>query len=219
MGRPCDTSRSAEPDDAGLLRSVGAGSEPAFRTLFDRWSPRLGRFLFRVAGSRETGEDLLQEAFVRIVHAAPRFEPRGSVGAWMYRICANLAYSHWRRQRARAAAIPCKPLVLESLPATSAEAPDRMRLSRAFSEDVGRALERLSRNHRVVFLLKAQQGLTYAEIGEILQCPEGTAKSRFHYAVRHLRAALQEWRPRGVADSSAAPREHPGRARPREVQP
>jgi RNA polymerase sigma-70 factor (ECF subfamily) len=208
-----------EPDDAELLRGVAAGDERAFRLLFDRWSPRLGRFLTRIAGSREQGEDLLQEAFVRIVRAAPRFEPRGSVGAWMYRICANLAYSHWRRQRTRGPALTAEPGYLENLPAAREDQPGRRRLARAFVGDVARALEGLSRNHRIVFLLKVQEELTYAQIGEVMRCPEGTAKSRFHYAVRHLRAALREWRPRaGRPALDAAPLEQ-RETRPWEVPP
>ncbi|MBD3163099.1 MAG: hypothetical protein GF328_13435, partial [Candidatus Latescibacteria bacterium] len=86
------------PDDLALLRGIADGCEESFRLLFRRWGPRLGRFLERAGGSRETGEDLLQEAFVRVIRAAGSFEPRGSVGAWLHRICANLAYSHWRRE-------------------------------------------------------------------------------------------------------------------------
>jgi RNA polymerase sigma-70 factor (ECF subfamily) len=185
---------SESPPDLELIRGTGAGSEECFRLLFRRWSPRLGRFLIQATGSREAGEDLLQEAFLRILRAAPRFSPRGKVSSWMYRICANLAYSHWRRIRSSPFAYAGFPEGFAETMSTRAEdAPDRERDRNAFVDDAQAALRRLPENQRMVFLLKVEQGLRYEEIASILQCPLGTAKSRFHHAVRKLRESLSEW--------------------------
>lgn len=194
--------RESEPDDLALLRGVAAGDEASFRLLFRRWAPRLGRFLRGAAGSREAGEDLLQETFLRILKAAPAFEQRGSVAGWFYRIASNLAYSHWRKERARpASADPEEKLALLAAPVSSD--PARAREAGALRTSVSRALERMPANHRVVFLLKIDQGLTYERIAEIMQCPIGTAKSRFHFAVRRLRADLEDYAERGAADGGS----------------
>jgi RNA polymerase sigma factor (sigma-70 family) len=182
-----------EPVDLELIRGVAAGSEECFRLFFDRWSGRLGRFLTRATGSRQTGEDLLQEAFLRVLSAAPRFEPRGEVSAWIYRICANLAYSHWRTERR-------SPLHavddVESVPEAASparEGPDALCLRSRFASEAHAMVDRLPANQRIVFLMKVDQALTYEEIAVVLRCPVGTVKSRFHHAVRRLRAGLREW--------------------------
>ncbi len=183
----------AGPSDLDLIQGVAAGSEASFRMLFRRWSPRLGSYLRQATGSREVAEDLLQEAFLRILRAAPGFEPRGKVSSWMYRICTNLVYSYWRR-RQRSPIRAFEPRGREpqiTVPAT--DRPDGRHLRGAFSGELRSALEHLTPNHRTVFLLKVERGLTYQEIAGILRCPEGTAKSRFHHAVRQLRAELREW--------------------------
>ncbi len=180
-----------EPSDAELLRDIAGGCEHAFVLLFRRWSPMLGRFLARATGSPDTADDLLQEAFLRVLRSAGGFEPRGSVEAWLYRICSNLAYSFWRRRDSRA------PLAgageEDELRAPHAWGPESCRERSAFLGEVGLALDRIPPNQRLVFLLKADQGLTYEEIARVLDCPVGTAKSRFHWAVRRLREELKDW--------------------------
>jgi RNA polymerase sigma-70 factor (ECF subfamily) len=193
-----------ESSDLELLQGIARGHEESFRTLFGRWAPRLGRFLLQVTGSRETAEDLLQEAFLRILKAAPRFQPGGSVGSWMHRICANLAYSHWRRRRASPFPGRVDPSILAEVPASSLDSPERLRTRQAFRQDVRAAVQQLPENHRMVFLLKLDQNLTYEEIAAVLGCPAGTAKSRFHHAVRKLRHTLRDW----SENHGAQPRRH-----------
>ncbi len=194
-----DRSEAIEPSDLELLRGVGRGHEESFRRLFRRWAPRLHRFLTHTCGSPETGEDLLQEAFLRILQAAPRFEERGTVRAWMYRISVNLAYSHWRRERSSPvpesalSGASCGDLESHASADRGTATPDRMRADRAFVQDVRGALRRLPENQRLVFLLKVDQGLSYEEIAAALRCPVGTAKTRFHHGVRKLRQALRDW--------------------------
>ena len=181
------------PSDVDLLGGIADGREEAFRLLFRRWAPRLGRFLARATGSRETGEDLLQETFLRILRAASRFEPRGNASAWIYRISANLAYSYWRHQRAapflrQGAVDPTLEVI-----APASENPEANRLRHVLEHETISALNRCPANQRVVFLLKVDQGLTYEEIAAVLGCPVGTAKSRFHFAVHRLRQELKDW--------------------------
>lgn len=199
-----------EPEDLELLHGIASGSEEAFRLFFERWSCRLGRFLTKATGSRQTGEDLLQEAFLRVLRAAPMFEPRGEVGAWVYRICANLAYSHWRsesRSPFRDVAAADGRWGDHPIEAVSPrhEEPEALRLRRRFSEQVAELVETLPSNQRMVFLMKVDQALTYEEIAAILRCPVGTAKSRFHHALCKLREGLHEWEG-GVLDEPAAVR-------------
>ncbi len=184
------TPRMDGVSDLELIDAIGSGDEDAFACLFARWAPRLGPFLCRATGSPEVGEELLQEAFMRIIRAAQRFDPRGDAGAWIYRICVNLAYSYWRRER-RA---PRAEADMDAYCAPASGNPETHRERRAFRREADSAIGRLPENQRLVFLLKVDRGLTYEQIGKILGCPSGTAKSRFHHAVLKLRETLQAWR-------------------------
>jgi len=206
---PSERAGSQEPSDLELLRGIAAGDESSFRVFFRRWAPRLGRFLWHATRSPEVAEDLLQETFLRVLRAAPRFTPHGPVGAWVYRIAANLAYSHWRRMRGTTALQPLEPAARET-PAPAAFSPELTRVRRAWAQDAREAVEHLPENHRLVFLLKVDQALTYEEIGEVLACPTGTAKSRFHHAVRRLRTALSQWEHLQL-DEPSHPAARPGR--------
>jgi RNA polymerase sigma-70 factor (ECF subfamily) len=184
--------RLSGPADEELLRAIAEGDEEAFRVLFHRWAPRLGRFLMNASGSREAAEDLLQETFLRILKGAGRFEPRGSVGSWVYRIAANLAYSHWRRERSRPLFGAEGEETLTAMAAPAGATPEEDRLRRALLADIDAALGRLEVNKRIVFVLKVREGLTYEEIASILCCPVGTVKSRLHHAVHRLQQDLEE---------------------------
>ena len=182
------------PSDIELLAGIARGSQEAFRTLFRRWSPRLLPFLIGATGSREVAEDLLQEAFMRILKAAPAFKPTGKASAWIYRICSNLAYSYWRRQQhSPLVSLPYLEEMSSARPAPTDAGPDIVYMQAAFTRDLRAALAALPANQRMVFLMKADLGLTYEEVAAVLRCPAGTAKSRFHHAVRKLRATLHEW--------------------------
>jgi RNA polymerase sigma-70 factor (ECF subfamily) len=187
-----------EPEDLELIRGIASGSEESFRLLFERWAGRLGRFLTRATNSKQTGEDLLQEAFMRILRAAPAFEPRGEVKAWIYRIGANLAYSHWRSESRspfrgpRAGAGGWEDQASQAV-SPRREEPEARHLRRSFAEQAFALVDRLPANQRIVFMMKVDQGLNYEEIASVLRCPVGTAKSRFHHAVCKLRTGLRDW--------------------------
>ncbi len=199
--------------DEELIHRIAQGDEEAFSRFFRRWAPRLGAFILRSTRQPEVTEDLVQEVFVRILRGAPHYESRGQASAWVLRIAANLTYSHWRKQkRSRVDTIDVQTLTQRTAEPAH-RSPDRAHERARFRCDLDAALDTLPANQRMAFLLKIDQGLTYAQIGEVLQCPEGTVKSRFHHAVLKLRAALREW------SGGFDPREHGGTASGRRVQP
>lgn len=187
-----ERAREDGPSDVELLDGIGHGSEEAFTLFFDRWAPRLGRFLARSTGSRETAEDLLHEVFLRVLRSAHRFEPRGSVAAWLYRIASNAACSEGRRRRASRAVLEesCRG---DGAVIDAAGSPETECMTSLFAREARSALRRIPESQRAVFRLKVEEGLTYADIAAVLECPVGTAKSRFHHAVRQLRALLKDW--------------------------
>src|ERR1043165_9232741 len=87
-----DAQLSTTTPDEELVRHVVAnGSEPAFRVLYGRHSPRLFRLAIRLLGSESDAEDVIQEVWFRAVPRLPDFQWRSALGTWLCAIVVNLS--------------------------------------------------------------------------------------------------------------------------------
>jgi RNA polymerase sigma-70 factor, ECF subfamily len=184
-----------EPSDAELMAGVREGDREAFGRLVDRHEDGLVNYLTRLAGSRDRAEDLAQEAFLRLFHAAARFDASWSLEPYLYRIATNLLRSEERRDRRRR-------LLLATWLAGSggnghlgqpAAAPERL-LREEMQRRLTEALAALPLAYRVPLVLSQIAGWPYEEIARLVGCREGTVKSRIHRGRRRLRAALDSYR-------------------------
>lgn len=149
-----------------------------------------GRFLYNVAyrltGNDDDAQDLVQEVLLRVRRGLETYRP-GSLEGWLSRITTNTFLDETRRRRRRP---------VELLP----EEPDRVvpptvgadeaLESEALPDDVQDALRRLPPDYRAAVVLCDVVGLSYQEIGESLDVPVGTVRSRIHRGRAMLRAAL-----------------------------
>jgi RNA polymerase sigma-70 factor (ECF subfamily) len=182
-------------DGAGLERLVlrARRRDPqALDELVRRYSSRVFGLLYRLCGSRERAEDLMQETFLRMVRMIGEYEHQGKFDAWLFRIAANLARDGARRQRRRGA-----PASLDAGDENGAVLRDRAAadpaaVMRAGEEQrlLAAALEHLNETDREILLLRHYSELPFREIAEILEIPLGTALARAHRALRRLRDEL-----------------------------
>jgi RNA polymerase sigma-70 factor (ECF subfamily) len=182
--------------DADLMARISQGDTQAFGLLVDRYKDAMVNYLTRLTGNRERGEDVAQEAFLRLYQAAPRYREDGRLVGYLYRIATNLVRSDERRRRRfrlvsgmlsgsgpqhQAATGPMRLLRLE----------ERALLTRALGE--------LPLRYRVPVVLYTVEGWTYEAIAQFLGVREGTVKSRIHRGRERLRARLTPYRNGGVA--------------------
>lgn len=149
---------------------------------------RYGRFLYnvayRLAGNEDDANDLAQEALLRVRKGLESYQP-GSMEAWLSRIVTNVFLDEVRRRRRRPAeALPEDPDRILPPSAAADEATDRL------SDEVKAALRALPEDFRAAVVLADVVGLSYEEIGEALDVPVGTVRSRIHRGRRQLRSAL-----------------------------
>lgn len=186
------------------------GDAGAFETLLRRHRPAVFTFLVRLTADRGRAEDLLQETWMRVIGAAPRWEPRASFRTWLFTVARNLATDEARRAAHRRS----EPLpgggegADRGVPSGAAHqlrdacpAPDRAAESALLRPKLAAALERLPVEQREVFVLREYAGVPFAEIAEITGAPEPTVKSRMRYALEGLRRSLAEL---GVGPEDAA---------------
>jgi RNA polymerase sigma-70 factor, ECF subfamily len=164
--------------DGDLYLDAGRGDTAAFSLLVSRYTDELLGF-FRRRVQDEAAEDLLQETFLRLHKAAPRYVPQASFRTFLYTIARNLALNH-HRDRRPSIAIDLEPSSPSADALESAELSDR----------IHRAVDGLSDALRDVVILRHYQSLSFREIAEVLQIPEGTAMRRMSDALLLLRKKL-----------------------------
>lgn len=153
-----------------------------------RIGPRLDRaygLAWHLLGHAADAEDACQEALVAAWSAWPRLRDPARFDAWFDRILVNACMEHLRRQARRPqSTLPDEP-----------EIAGRDTLAGFADKDaIGRALSRLSPEHRAVVVLRYWADLSTDAIAERLGVPAGTVRSRLHYALGALRAALESER-------------------------
>lgn len=168
--------------DAWLAKATAAGDMRALEELYRRYETPVVRYLQRVVRDNDIAVDLFQEAFFRAYVNLGSFDPKRSFRPWLYRIATNLARD-WLRHELRALPAPAEPADEPSV-ITIVETRDLVRR-------VEGAVSELCEDHRLVVILRHYQELSYAEIAEITGSPEGTVRSRMHYALRALREKLR----------------------------
>jgi RNA polymerase sigma-70 factor (ECF subfamily) len=195
---------AAPGPDERLMLAAGRGDGEAFGTLYDRWSGPILRYFWHSCYDRDAAEDLMQETFLRVWRAAPRYEVRARFSTYLFQVAKNL----WINERAKILRRPLRvsldaprdagpegdgTSLAERLPGSSPDPGDE-----AARGETGRriraAVDGLSEKLREVFVLAAFEEMPYQQVGEVLGIPEGTVKSRMWAAVRRLRESLGEGR-------------------------
>jgi RNA polymerase sigma-70 factor (ECF subfamily) len=163
------------------------------RMLYEEHAGPLLMFVLRLTGGdRQRAEDIVQETLLRAWRNAHRLGAQGqqSLRPWLVTVARRIAIDDHRSASARPAETYDREL--ESFPST-ADDTDRVLQSMTVSD----ALRELSQSHREILIETYFRGRTVPEAAEKLNLPLGTAKSRVYYALRALRAALQQ---RGVTE-------------------
>jgi len=187
-----------EDSDAALVARVQAGDVAAFDGLVRKYRERLFAILYNLTSNREDAADLTQEAFIKAFRSIGKFKGDSAFFTWLYRIGVNAGLSQMKRHRWRR--FFSLEQLDESAPAaeivellTGKERTDRSALLAELQEKLNEALQKLSPQHRTVVVLFEIEGLDHRAIAEIMECSEGTVRSRLHYAKQQLQGFLQDY--------------------------
>jgi RNA polymerase sigma-70 factor (ECF subfamily) len=168
--------------DRDLVQQARRGDREAFAVLVHQVSDSLYAVAYRILRDTGLAEDALQNALVLAWRRLPKLRDPDRFEAWIHRILVHACYDESQRTRSWRTSITALPVDLAGTLDSTASIVDRDELERAF--------RRLTVEHRAVFVLHHYLGLPLVEVAELLGIPAGTARSRLHYAIAGLRAAL-----------------------------
>jgi RNA polymerase sigma-70 factor (ECF subfamily) len=166
---------------AELVERARGGDREAFGVLAGGAVDRLYGIARHILRDAELAEDATQDALVRAWRDLPALRDAARFDAWLYRLLINACADVGRRQRrwrSEVTVVSSEPSELDR----ASELADR--------DELERGLRRLTDAQRSILVMTFYVGLSPSELAETLDIPVGTAKSRLHYAIDALRAAL-----------------------------
>jgi RNA polymerase sigma-70 factor (ECF subfamily) len=177
------------------------GDRKAFAVLVRRHQRSLYHFALRHLRSPTQAEDVVQEAFARVVQNATEFKHEAKFLTWLFAITRNLCIDQLRKNSYRrhpsldqpvGASDDDGPSLGERIadPSTDTE---RRATARELQGRIAAAVDALPDEQREVFLLREVASLPFKDIATLTGTPENTVKSRMRYALERLQAALEEY--------------------------
>lgn len=180
-----------DAEDALLVKAYLEGDDRAFEVLTGRYSESIYRFIYRLIGSREA-EDLTQEVFLKAWKNLKKFDQSKNWKTWLYAIARNTSIDWLRKKKSftfssfeRDEEADFAGSIADSEPLA-----DELFEKRELQHEVGEALKTLPLDAQTIIVLHEAEGLTFESIGEILDEPLNTVKSRYRRALIRLRDIL-----------------------------
>lgn len=169
--------------DEQLMLAVAEGDLDAFDEVVRRYQKVAWNIAHRFLGDPAEAADVAQEAFLKILAAAPRYQPSASFRTYFYRVLIRLCIDHARKKRpVYTDKVPDKPdLSLDSVDGFAAG---------EVAVEVRRAVDTLPQNQRVAIVLRHWEGLRYAEIAEVMDISAKAVEGLLGRARANLQARL-----------------------------
>lgn len=181
--------------DLEMVRAVLEGDATAYRELVEKYQNRVYGMVYGMLRNREDARDIAQEAFVKAYRNLGSFRMDSSFYTWLYRIAMNLAIDHTRKRKRQATTGFDDAIAARDEDGGIAEVhhgdnPGRQLERKQLYAQIMDALEKLPEDQKQVILLRELEGLSYKEIADVMDIPEGTVMSRLFYARKKLQKML-----------------------------
>lgn len=175
------------------MRAIGKLKPNAFDELYERYSERIFRYFLRMLSKNEDiANDFTQEIFLKVIESPNAYDSSRNFSTWFFSVAHNMCKNEYRKQSVRGNMVRLDP-----------HHEDIARLEpgfenydkEVFKHHLNRLLSQMDPEHKEVFILKIQEEMSIKEISVVMNCPEGTVKSRLHYTIKKLTAELSMFDP------------------------
>jgi RNA polymerase sigma-70 factor (ECF subfamily) len=181
--------------EARLVKLSRGGDRRAFAELVDLYKDKIFHLAFRMLGNRQEAEDAVQETFLRVFMNLERYDEAQKFSTWIFRIATNLCIDRLRRRKSVYSLDADMPDGegadwYSLLPGHEPTPEDRMVVSET-QEQVRKAIDGLPEKYKAVVILRYLHDMSLQEIGEVLDMPVTTVKTRVHRGREFLRKKLE----------------------------
>jgi len=184
--------------DVGLVDEFKAGDISAFEEIISRYESKVMNLALRFTRNQEDAEEVLQDVFTTVYRKIDGFRGQSAFSSWLYRIVVNAAFMKLRKRKQTQTVslddlAPAVKQYCMERDAVTTQHLHNVAISRELQEVLQRAIDRLPDQYRAVFVLRAVDGLSNQETGEILNLSIPEVKSRLHRSRIMLRKKLQRY--------------------------
>lgn len=186
------------PRDEELVDSVLAGNVNDYDGLVRRYADRLYSVIYNMTSNHEDTNDLLMEVFDKAFRSLPKYKRNASFYTWIYRVAVNHTLNFIQKNKKRRSDLSLNDLSFDDR--YEQDLKDERVISGDKSAELGElqkklneSLQKLSEDHRTVVVLYDIDGMAHADIAKVLNCSEGTVRSRLHYAHLNLQKLLNNY--------------------------
>ena len=180
-------------DDHALIRAVLSGNKNAYGALVARHGECVFRVAFRITECEPDAEEIVQETFLRGYRGLAEFDARADFRTWIYRIAVNCALQVANKRKSEAA-VPIVEEFDDERPgiqlADGGASPERLLLDREIEHRRHAAMEKMTPDERLAFVLRHLEGRSTEEIAAALQVTPNNAKQAVFRGVQKLRRSL-----------------------------
>lgn len=179
--------------DHNLIIRCREGDEEAWRLLLARYEAYVYKLCLRIGGSQEEALDLTQEALIKVLTGLNRYQLGLPFKPWLRQVTVNACLNHLRRHTPETVSLEqpvAEGLVLGDTIADGADGPVAVAEWRDANEVIRQELRQLPHQHRLVLIMRHQEGLSYEEIAATTELPLGTVKTYLFRARQQLRRKL-----------------------------
>ncbi|MBN1684734.1 MAG: RNA polymerase sigma factor [Gammaproteobacteria bacterium] len=180
------------------MELIQQGDSAAFDELYQRYSQRLLYYFYRMfGGDVEKAQDFLHDLFLKIIEKPGQFIAKHRFTSWIFTVAHNMCKNEYRR-------LDVRKNSEDKLDATASKFDyeytrvEKNIDQKIFENHLLKELTKLNPDYQTTFLLRFQENLTIKEISDIMECSEGTVKSRLFHTTRKLMNRLKEFNPSRV---------------------
>jgi RNA polymerase sigma-70 factor (ECF subfamily) len=174
--------------DEWLMAQVALGHREQLARLMHRYAGPLLTFIQRMGGDPHRSEELFQEVFLRVWTHRTKYRFPRSFRSWLFAIAANHCRTEYRK---RVLPVVSLDAADSREPQASGASPMESAISTETSQLVAEAVRQLPARQRAVVVMRVWNGMSYAEIADVLTCGEATVRSHMHHGLATIRRFLE----------------------------
>jgi RNA polymerase sigma-70 factor (ECF subfamily) len=177
--------------EAELMQFIKSGNKTAFDELYNRYSQKLLMFFYKMlANDHDKAQDFTHDLFIKIIENPNQYDVNRSFDTWIFCLAYNMCKNEYKKLKIRQEHSITEQKTSD-ISVFINETIDR----ELYRNQLQKHLEQLDEEHKTIIILRFDEELTIKEIAQIVNCPEGTVKSRIFYTLQTLSAKLAVFNP------------------------